>query len=445
MKGYAGEITPIGQPCNCQYCQDCLNQGLGNFEFDDTGFCPNPECPTRYRKATKDNEGNVIKLGPSTEKEYYFMKHKGETIKCSCPGGQYFWRVLFSSAVDNPHIRADFIQSQSNSDARVNSLYVRGEPIDLNANNVFSSFSQLNVRDFNKPVDYEKDLFWSFDFNNRPQCSVVCQEVYKLSGELDYVDQLDEIILFDIREVLCTLGETERGASPEHVADEFMKRYPDFKKTIWMYGDPTAVNKSNGPLEKTKYQIIYDMLTKRGYNVKMTVKKRMHKDDPNRMIPIIDRVNNANWLFRNNTETIRFYINKKCEYTIMSLKDLKWDKSGAKPDKGNIDEYARRSMDIILDPYKRVLFVSHPADALTYYLFQKFPLIKTNEKALFLQIPGESTIFFKEGKLVEQESDLKKLVKLIKEDEKKEESLVDYLKQSMEMQSEADFFSGFFS
>lgn len=373
LDNYEGEPGFIGQPCNCQFCQVCLGFELGEYPYDDDGFCTNPKCP------------DIKDTGLPAKRDEYEI----DGIKTFCPGNQYYWRLMFSSALDNPHVRPDFLQTlKGSSDSRIFQLYAMGKPTELNANNVFSAFSQLNVRDQNKPVDYEKDLFWSFDFNNRPQCSVILQEEYNEDGTLNYIDQLDEIILFDIKEMLERV-DRERGASPEHVALEFMNRYPDFKNTIYMYGDPTAINKTSGPLEVTKYQIIYNMLTEKGYKVVMMVRKTKDK----RMIPIIDRVNNANIIFKDHLNTMRFFINPQCKYTIMSVKDLKWDKTGENTDKKLIDENARRTTKVILpeDVYKTVLFVSHPADALTYYFYQRFPLIKT-EKALFFTVPGDSTV-----------------------------------------------------
>lgn len=436
MKSYEGEKTPIGKPCTCHLCQDCLNNKKGEFKFDKNGFCTNKDCVTKTRKAKRDSKGNIIQLGPPTELEYYYMKHKGQNIKCFCPGGQYFWRVLFSSAVDNPHVRADYMQSQSNSDSKINQLYVQGEPMDLNSNSAFASFSNLNIREEEKEVDYDKDIMWGFDFNNRPQCSAICQETYKEDGELDYIDQLDEIILFDIKEVYNRIneyGERERGASPEHIAATFMKRYPNFKKNIYMYGDPSAVNKTSGPLEVTKFQIIYNILSKAGYNVEMMVKKTKEK----RQIPIPDRVNNANWLFKDYEGRIRFYINKKCEYTITSLKDLKIGPDGLNFLKKNIDEYARRTTEVIFpeDVYKYVRLISHPADAVTYYLYQKFPLISGTKTLMFLNVPGESTTIFEDGKIISERSE-------VRSQKYQEESIVDIIRQDNandQMQTLADY------
>lgn len=436
-KGYDGEKTAIGKPCTCQYCQVCINKKLGTFEYDENHLCTNPNCPEIARK------------GSPKKREFYEI----QGVKTYCPGNQHFWRVIFSSAVDNAHVRDDYIQSQSNSDSRVNSLFVEGEPMELNASTIYDSFSYLNVKDESKVTyDPTKDIFWTFDFNNRPQCSAICQENYKEDGKLDYVLQIDEIILYDIKdcvEVANEFGEFERGAGPEHVAATFMERYPvdQVKGTVFLHGDPTAVNKTSGPLEKTKYQIIYNLLTDAGYKVIMTVKKEEGKK---RHIPIIDRVNNAKWLFRDNKGTIHFYISSKCKYTIESIKNLKWDKSGEKPDKRLIDEYARRSTEIILpqDVYKVIKLVSHPADALTYYLYQKFPLIKDQDNQVFLTIPGEVTYTLNGDKVTERESELKK--KPCFEELTTPNSIMDDIKRSLGDYNEITgeditFFSSFFS
>lgn len=406
LASWDGPRTPIGNPCKCQFCQSCLNHKpcLGEFPYDEFGVCTNPECA--FIKISNGQRGT---------RDYYSIKDsKGIDHRIVCPGNQNYWRLFFSDASDNNHIRADYLQTIiGSSDSRVAALYAKGTPMELNSNNAYRKFSQANINHESTPLDPEKEMHWSFDFNTRPQCSVICQETYDIKGELDRVDQIGEIILFDIKEVV-EQDEKSLGAGPEHVAAAFMEKYPEFKQIIHLWGDPTAVNKSTSPLEATKFQIIHDILVKKGYKVVMEVKKQKGVI---RLIPLADRVNNANYLFRDDEGKIKFFINKECEYTITSLRDVKIDKSGEKLDKRLIDEYARRTTKVIYpeDVYKRIQLVSHPGDAITYYLFQRFPLIKNNIKNTFFVVPGETSFKLDGNKMTETKS-------LIKEQEKEESS-----------------------
>lgn len=384
LETYLGAKTGIGTPCKCHLCQPCLDEELGEFPYGEDHYCTNPRC------------AHIKVTGKRSKRDFYNVRDSSGVLhETFCPGNEYYWRIMFSNAASNPHKRADYLQTiVGSSDSRVADLHAKGKPIELNANNVYASFSYLNILDKNETLDITKDIHWGFDFNTRPQCSALCQEHYLDNGELDFVHQFDEVILFDIREVLedTTGKDRDRGAGPEHVAAAFIDRYGwllehKYTGTIHLWGDPTAVNKTTSPLEKTKYQIIHDSLVEAGFKVKMEVRKVKGQV---RHIPIIDRTNNANWIFKDSKGNIRFKVNPKCEYTITSIRDLKLAEDGVNPDKKNIDEYARRTTRVIYpeDIYKKVLFVSHPSDALTYYLYQKFPLIKFVDQT-FLAIPGE--------------------------------------------------------
>lgn len=408
--------TPIGNPCTCQFCQKCLNAkpSLGEWPWDENHTCTNPDCA--FIKVT----------GKRARRDFYKIKDKhGVDHDLVCPGNQYYWRLMFSDAASNAHIRADYLQTiVGSSDSNVAALYARGTPMELNSNNAYNSFSLLNINTIDVEFDPSKDLHLCLDFNKRPACSCVVQETLDSRGEIVRIDCIDEIILFDIREILEKFGpnmtkeefKRNRGAGPEHTAEYLMKKFPDFRKTVYLWGDPTATTKNTSPLEKTKFQIIHDILDKAGYKVKMMV------DQSNeRSIPLLDRLNNANWLFKDNTNHITCYINKKCEYTVTSIRDIKLDKSGQRLDKANIDEYARRTTKVIYpeDVYKSVQFVSHPGDGLTYYLYQRLPIIKKIDRNLFFSVPGETSYKLQNNNLVE--------TKYKSEEEKKKDNPILYI------------------
>lgn len=391
--------TQIGSKCTCQFCQACLDADLGEFSFDDQGFCINPKCD--FKKAT----GGI----PAKRDAYKIRDSRGVWHDSVCPGNEHYWRLIFSDASSNPHRRSDYLQTIiGSSDAKVGELYAKGKPMELNANNSYSSFSQLNINTDNVEFDPSKDLHFSFDFNKRPACSCVLQETLDVNGEIARIDCIDEVILFDIREILEKFGPNmtknefirNRGAGPEHSAEYFMKKFPNFKQTVYLWGDPTATVKNTSPLEKTKFQIVHDILYDAGYKVKMMVDQ-----DSDRSIPLLDRINNANWLFKDYYNKLTCFINQKCEYTITSIRDIKFDKSGQFLDKKLIDEYARRTTKVIYpeDIYKAVQFVSHPGDALTYYLYQRLPVIKKIDHAFF-SIPGETSFKLQGNKIVETKS-----------------------------------------
>ena len=382
---YTGEVEPIVKPCSCQYCQPCLNAGLGEWSFSDENgnistkkgsTCSNPECvklQTPLKSAErKDND---------------------------CPGDQVFYRVIQTSSIDNLHILSDYAQSASRgmSEATAAAM-VRGEINETTDGRVYGAFSDSNILKVNQKLDFNKDLLWSIDFNYEPQCSVICQETETEDGYSLTV--IDEIIKWNVL--------------PEQVAKEFCTRYHKFKYTdreVLLYSDPAGLYGGVKDLKPTFYQTIVDILRKptneygeydpEGRAFKVKVMMRIDPkpySDPTRQkikIPVADSVDALNAMLRNDLGEVRLFINQSCKYLISSLECVEYATDGVSIFK-KIDEYAKKKSKDIVRP------MTHPTDALRYLVYKRFPLLKDKKGFMVIQAPGESSLVYKAGKLEER-------------------------------------------
>lgn len=342
---YQGPPIPIGKRCECQFCTQCLEQRDQHFIYID-GICP--EC--KYKKET------------------------------TCPGDQEFWRVIRSSATENQHLPVGYASGiKSSVSAAEYKLFTEGKLLDLRTGYVYKNFDSTNVLPFDQKLDKEKDLYWSFDFNVSYQCSVICQEMETPNGTI--VNVIDELVIPE--------------AGPEHVAKEFLKRYKDYDGTIYIYGDPAALNRKVSSNDVSQFQTIYDILTNpktageefaqiAPKKVVVTVKKvkRMTK------VPVMGRVRSVNGMFKNDDGTKKMFINPSCRYLIRSLEDLKWKESmGSAAIDTQVDKNAAKNPD-----KESVHVLSHPTDALGYYIYKKYPKDEEPVQPAWAQIPGESTV-----------------------------------------------------
>lgn len=363
------EREPIKQPCNCHFCSICLMFGRGDVEYVGEDGKPSiiegSKCPT---PGCQDAFGN-----PSKKEN-------------SCPGNQQFFRVIKTQSSDNGHLPQDFVQTSLRAmDSKMADQLIRGKNISAKEGAVFGAFSNDNILKQDKGVDYEKDLIWSLDFNYDPQCSVICQET--ISETNIEVTVLDEITLWN--------------SLPEHVAERFCELFQGFKYTgkyIKIYGDPSALWGKGNNLAPTYYQTIKDILFKNGFNplLMMRPPEKAGKDGlvKNKVkIFVAERVDATNAMLKNDLGEVRLFLNPKCITTIKSLKGLLWHENGKDIDK-RCDRAAKKRLD-----KTPPLLMSHPSEALGYYIFKRFPLIKDKAGVLFFQIPGEEVVEIREGKL----------------------------------------------
>lgn len=323
-----GEPIPIAVPCSCQFCQSCKNEGLGVFEWEE-GKCPN--C-NRQKVST-------------------------------CPGRQQYYRVIQIRASENKHNPDTFIQGmEANTDEEANRLYVQGEIGDIRSSKAYVPFSQVNnvlSGEDQIPLDLTQDMVWTHDFNVAPMCSVIVQDTDH--GPI----AKDEIVEFD--------------KDAEDICDEFEKRYPasEVKGTIWLDGDRSGTWGKGNTKQPTNFQLLYDTMKKKGYKVKLLVTR---KKNP----PIVDRVNCVNNLLKSRNGEVRLLINEKCIHLVLSLDGVKWSKNSGTPKEDDAcDKEAKKAR-------KKGMVMTHPAAALGYWIYRRYPLIMLKPPVRVLISPEQS-------------------------------------------------------
>ena len=356
---FTGEPEPICPPCNCHICQTCLNNKVENPPEYIDGFCPS--C--------------------------------GSKKKNDCPGNQIYMRVIQTGTIDNPHVPQDYIQSQKAfMDEKTYGNFIEGKLEDLRDGEVYKSFTDQNV--YKQPVSFDpdKDIIWTLDFNFEPQCSVICQEEETDSGFM--VKILHEIVKWN--------------ALPEHAAEHFcnLPEIQDWKssgKAILIYGDPAGLYGTGNDLVPSFYQKIYDVLKKRGFKAHIMMRKpqkdALYKEPVK--IPIAGSVDSLNdmllFVDKFDDAYVRIKINPQCKNLIRSLRELKWMPDGKNIDK-SCDKRAQRDTD-----KNKPHLMTHPSDALRYYIYKRFPVVRNKRGTTFFQVPGQSVVEIKDGKVSMQD------------------------------------------
>lgn len=361
-----GSVDPIIDPCDCQYCQLCLNKKQEKYEYVDV-------------------EGNPCTSIGSV------CPNCGEAKENECPGKQIFYRVIRTGTIDNIHTPQDLVGTMMKSmDAKSAAIFVSGQlDVDLRESFVYRAFTMANnVYDSERGIDKSLPLFWSLDFNYDPQCSVICQEVEE-DGEF-HVSVLDEIVLWN--------------SLPEHAAQEFCRRFADYKHSefpVYVYGDPAGLYGTGDGLVPSYYEKIRTVLIKEGFKVKIMMKKPdMSEKDPRKRekvkIPVAERIEAVNAMLcsAEDPPRVRLKINEKCRNLIRSLSELGFTLDGKNINK-QVDKNAGKSSN-----KEKAHVMTHPTDALGYYIYKRFPVIKNKQGVIFFQIPGESVTEFSRGKMI---------------------------------------------
>lgn len=352
---FTGEPEPIVPPCRCHLCQACLITNVQNG-YDDQGHCT--VC--------------------------------GATKETDCPGNQVFFRVIQTATTDNQHIPADLAETlKAFMDEKTHSVFVGGATEDLRQGEVYKAYSDDNVFKVDQPFDLDKDLIWTLDFNFEPQCSVIIQEQETTQGF--QIKVLDEIIMWN--------------ALPEHAAQAFCNHpevlaWKESNRTVFVYGDPAGLYGTGAGLAPSFYKIIYDVLIKHGFDVRIMM-KRPDKDaiykEPVK-IPVAGRIDAVNCMLRTAEEPprIRMMLNPRCKFLKRSLREVRWCEDGKNIDK-SVDKRAARK------PDKTNAVMTHPTDALGYYVYKRFPIIKTKKGVPFIQIPGETIMEIRGGSVIQSD------------------------------------------
>jgi hypothetical protein len=338
---YVGPKLPIGKHCKCQFCQECLKKGIDQVY-------ENAVCP---RCSSKKTTG--------------------------CAGDQEFFRVIFMNPDKNYHLPDDYYQSvKSGVSEEKFALYSEGKIIELRQGFIYKNFSRNNLySEPGIPVDYSKDIYWYHDFNISFMCSVLCQMRETPGGS--HVDVVDEIVV------------SEQG--PEQVAEAFLDRYPEYNGTIYMDGDPSALNDKVRRNDTSQFQIIYNILTnpssaglKYAHIKPKNVVVLAKKIKGNTKIAVLPRVDSTNQLLKNPEGQIRMMINPHCQWLIRSLEAMRWKEGMDSVMDVQCDKNAMNATN-----KKTLRLLSHPTDALGYFTYKNFPVIKPQGIPLFATIPGE--------------------------------------------------------
>lgn len=347
-----GEILPIGKSCMCHKCADCRS------ELTDQGEDPD-EAP----------EYTVNEIGGQCPRCGY-KKRDG------CPGKQHFQRLIELSIHDNRSNLREGYGADINSMLRDDQAKRLGRgKIVLDAGNIcYPSMAQDNVvRDEknrlgeivrHRQVDLnpEKDIIWHLDFNNRPQCSGISQETVG-DDNITYINTIEEIIEWDV------------GA--KEVAEAFVEllklKIPDFRHMgtrILIYGDPNGHNENRQKNELCNFHKIESVLLSAGIKHEVVT--------PHTVYGIHERVSSVNALMRtviktgdpNNptlSELIRWRVNERCKFHILSAERTKWNKQATK-------ECEREDIKARDEGKAGQLWsLTHPMAGFGYYVIERHP------------------------------------------------------------------------
>lgn len=462
MPNFTGE-KPKPIVCKCQFCQKCLDAKQGDWIYDESGFCTNPNCvvlelskklgadATRYKRPTYSlSYGHKSNIG----KELY------------CPGNQPFWRVIHCKTEDNFCLPPTLIQELKASQDEANfAMFTEGQILDLGVTKAFPAFSfDYNTNSQDVPISIEKDIHWSHDHNTRPRCSIIAQEYPQPDNEV-LIQIVDGIVMFDTHEPVLKeeglklveknpalqLDESfiekyrVRGVGPEHVAQEFVKRYKEWnelsekKRTVFLHGDHTALNAKMSPFSKNEFQVIHDILVDAGFNVEICVKKMTNEKI---QINVADRLAVTNWMLRDKDGRVRIRINRGpqgCKYLLKSLEDTeKIVKDKEAVDK-KCDELAAKATNT-----KKLHLVTHSAEALGYYLVRRFNLIKVPEGFKFLYVPGQPVLHFDDkGSTYYSDEDKAKEEEKISKAERDAQLLIDLIRAETSQSDDWDAYQRF--
>ncbi len=116
------------------------------------------------------------------------------------------------------------------------------------------------------------------------------------------------------------------GATTEQACREVIRRYPDRKQHVVVYGDASGTARKTSA-SRTDYQIIQDVLGGHYHGLRMCV--------PNSNPPVADRVNAFNAMLRSATGHVRYTIDPQCKGLVNDLARVSWRPGTRDIDKRN--------------------------------------------------------------------------------------------------------------
>ena len=331
QEDFEGVKKKPGKPCSCHICPKCQKATSKQIEYID-GVCP--KC--QYVK------------------------------RVVCPGRQHNMRVIIFRK-QNTHVDDTYQQKLEATLSHDHvQRFVKGFVLHKKKGKVYNCFHASNVYAEDKPVNLKKPLIWCLDFNNRPQCSVICQTL-KRDGQT-HIDVIDEITQFD--------------AGPEQVADIFIKRYAKTGiKTVFVYCDPAGHNGAIKSLKLSTIAMIVQCLEQKGrFDVQLMT--------PRTKYPIADRFNAVNWNLRSGDDYVRLRFNPKCVHVISGLDQIKWNRTGDKEDETEDFKARERGKNGAFWPG-----LTHHAAAVGYFLVKEHPMIPYSKRDdPYFQIPATGEV-----------------------------------------------------
>lgn len=189
---------------------------------------------------------------------------------------------------------------------------------------VYHAFDRkIHLGDY--PFDPKRPIWIGMDFNIDPMSAVIMQP--QENGEVWIVA---EIIQF--------------GSNTEEMAETFQKRFWRQAKSLVIFPDPAANNRSHGRGESD-----LDILREAGFE-RMQFRRKHPK--------VSDRVNAVNRMFKAADGSVRMRVDRGCKFTIDALEQTIYKKGSREVDKS--------------------MGVEHPADALGYCVEIRFPTRKVS-------------------------------------------------------------------
>jgi hypothetical protein len=215
---------------------------------------------------------------------------------------------------------------------------VLGQYVSMGSGQVYYCFDR-NVH-VKPTTEYNPKLpiYWSWDFNVDPMCSVICQRPY--DGPSRPVTAIDEI-------------HVPHSSTPK-VLEEFIRRYPEHKGPIYIYGDASAAYRG-ATTGSSDYAVIRDFF-KNSPLVPADMREKVRFRVPEANPGVNFRVNAVNSLLRNASGDVGLYINQRCKELITDLEQVQY-KEGT----SDIDKYHDRSR-------------THMSDAFGYFVHHDYPV-----------------------------------------------------------------------
>jgi hypothetical protein len=237
------------------------------------------------------------------------------------------YEVVIAEPFENRHLLKripDFYDRLKRSyDSKFYEQEVLGKYLSLHAGMVYHAFRREEHVD-DVAVDPKLPLLWALDFNVNPMSSVVAQ----ISGET--VRVLNEIVL--------------NQASTMDACEEFLARFPQHDKGIYVYGDASGAHMQTSGT--TDYNIVRDTLRRGGYK---NVTYKVPRANPF----VRERVGLVNAKLKSAADEKRLVIDRKCSELIKDLEQVSY-----KADSSVIDKDK--------DPKR-----THLSDALGYLIWQE--------------------------------------------------------------------------